>query len=554
VRKKERPKNPVVAVVPPAPAWCLTAGVALVVWVLFVIFKFDQKFPCSIDPSLQLIQEFLGFSFLKLAGVIGAYIKSVVLFAAIVTGSVGWGTRLGPSDIFEKLSSVGQFFLAMILGYTLLSMMVLAMGFLGFLSKPILYSFLCVFLASGVWVGRVRLQQWRESFRGWRFASVLDSPASWLMLILCVAAFVMAFVPELFYDSLVYHLGLPQMYVNEGRIVDTPYVYFSRAPMLIHMLYLFGVGLDGSILAKLFNWSLLMAGLGGIFELSSIMGWRKSGVWASLYMIAMPVVQLNVWSTAIDAAMGSFIVFATIILILWYQNPTDSVRWITLAGVLVGCEFGSKYTGAVTAIVFGVVTVAMMWKRLPFRLLFLGTAGFCVGSALIVAPYFVRNFVWTGNPFYPILSSVLESRHMNVDKMEYEKGVTQHGRLRSVREYLEYPWKLSFLELTSFNFIGPMMLAGLPLLIFLPWRGRKDVLFLFFATGFYFVFSLLFAGDIRYLLPGFFLLSVLLGGRTQRRGRAEAYRRVVRENRSRCRDSLSVRLDFSMHAGPLPSR
>lgn len=515
MKKKDRNKQPSLQQkndVVVAPVWQLVLGWTLLLWIFFVLMKFDQKFPSTIDPMLQSLEDFLAISPSKILGVIFTYVKSLILLAAVIVGASGLGARVCPNQVFEKVGALGQFVFSLVFGYLLFSSSVAALGFLGYLSKVDLYVFLLAFTGAGFFLSKEKLKEWGTQLRSLRLSSLIDSPSGCFLIALCGIAFMMAFVPELFYDSLVYHLGLPQMYINEGRILDTPFVYFSRAPMLIHMLYVFAVGIDGSILAKLLNWSLLMAGVGSTFVLCRLMGWQKREAWAGLFIMVMPVVQLNVWSTAVDSAMGVFIVLSAVLLMVWYQNPTESLSLICATGLMSGAAFASKYTGVVTVIVCGVASIVLMWRRLPFDRIVVGAAGFAIFSFLIVSPWLVRNAIWTGNPVYPILSSVLESRHMNYEKMGKEKNNTTRGRINSVGGYLTYPWTKTMQELSSFNFIGPMVLAGLPLLLFLPWNKKKDVLFLTFLTGAFFAFALQFAGDVRYLMSGFFLLAVLFAG------------------------------------------
>ncbi|MBI5883211.1 MAG: hypothetical protein HZB91_08910, partial [Elusimicrobia bacterium] len=46
-----------------------------------------------------------------------------------------------------------------------------------------------------------------------------------------------ALAPEIYYDSLNYHLALPNLYLLKGRIVATPHQIFSGLPFGGQMLY-----------------------------------------------------------------------------------------------------------------------------------------------------------------------------------------------------------------------------------------------------------------------------------------------------------------------------
>jgi hypothetical protein len=131
---------------------------------------------------------------------------------------------------------------------------------------------------------------------------------------------------------------------------------------------------------------------------------------------------------------------------------------------------------------------------------------------LMMSPWLIRNFVFTGNPLYPIAARIIPSRHINLEKIKPEEELVQRSIPHSPLALLEFPWTQTMLEVSSFNFIGPMTLAALPLLLLIPFaRVRRDPA-LATLTVVYFLLALHFSGDIRYLLPGFFFVALLVAG------------------------------------------
>ena len=59
--------------------------------------------------------------------------------------------------------------------------------------------------------------------------------------------------PETFYDSLLYHLGVPQWYVNVHRMAPTPHMIFAPLPFMQEMLYFVGLSPDKPRFDR-FNW------------------------------------------------------------------------------------------------------------------------------------------------------------------------------------------------------------------------------------------------------------------------------------------------------------
>ncbi len=173
----------------------------------------------------------------------------------------GWGSRLGPGLEKSPTTALERFLLS--LGVWDGQVLSLTSRFsygasLDYMDRPALWTFYGIFCVGGTaragarCRARMRDRHCSGFLLGQRFAGfTAELACHWSDMAL---ALVMAFVPELFYDSLVYHVGLPQMYINEGRFVDTPNVYFSRFPRCssAYAGNVLGVGLDGSTMAKLF--------------------------------------------------------------------------------------------------------------------------------------------------------------------------------------------------------------------------------------------------------------------------------------------------------------
>src|ERR1044071_5096078 len=70
------------------------------------------------------------------------------------------------------------------------------------------------------------------------------------LLFIFITDFVMAFVPELFYDALVYHLGVPNFYLHEGRLAALNLMH-SKFPFTVQMLYVIGLGLKDEMVTNL---------------------------------------------------------------------------------------------------------------------------------------------------------------------------------------------------------------------------------------------------------------------------------------------------------------
>jgi hypothetical protein len=218
---------------------------------------------------------------------------------------------------------------------------------------------------------------------------------------------------------------------------------------------------------------------------------------------------MNAWSTAVDASIGTYAILAFLAYLIWKTPGLSSRRWFAVFSLCAAFTFSIKYTGVVMVLAFGALLIVDRPGGYGLPLL-RRLCGYGLLTLLVMSPWFVRNTLRTGNPVYPILWKIFPSRDMNVRQIETEEGSAQQNVPHTIGEFLGFPWRQTMREISNFNFIGPMTLAALPLLLFIPWRKVREQSALFWLGGFYFLIALRFSGEIRYLLPGFFLLSLAL--------------------------------------------
>ena len=76
-----------------------------------------------------------------------------------------------------------------------------------------------------------------------------------VLTLLCLGLCAMeVFSPEIFYDSLVYHLALPQEYLRVGRLHAPDGIIYSHFPQNGEMLFTLALQLGSDLLAQMFVW------------------------------------------------------------------------------------------------------------------------------------------------------------------------------------------------------------------------------------------------------------------------------------------------------------
>jgi hypothetical protein len=253
----------------------------------------------------------------------------------------------------------------------------------------------------------------------------------------------------------------------------------------------------------------MLLGIGACYASYLRLGYKSGITYGLLFYISMPVVQYNLWSTQIDSAMASYSAMAFLSFLVWKENSEASLLWSVYMGLLCGAVFACKYTGVLVGGVLGLFSAVLLMIKKNYPRLVSHSLIFGFFLTLIIAPFLIKNYFYTGNPVFPMASNIFETRNMSTEGARGEIEIVKRYVPKSFKEWVFFPWKQTFFELSSFNFIGPMTLAGLPFLFFLPYRKNKSLTIYFAGIVLYFLLALNFFGDIRFLLPGFILLSVM---------------------------------------------
>ncbi len=201
--------------------------------------------------------------------------------------------------------------------------------------------------------------------------------------------------PPFFYDSLVYHLGLPWTWLVNGSFAPIPHHVFSHFPLAASAVYLLPVGWSVPEAAAGLHWLSLVVALGASHRLARRLGadrlaWIAPAALAGVWHI--------VWIATHAAADG--LVLAALVVALDALADDPEPRWLDLA-LACGLAAATKYPAVVpTAAVLagGALALRRGWGR------WLATAAGAVALASFVP---VRNLALTGNPVYPLLWPVL---------------------------------------------------------------------------------------------------------------------------------------------------
>lgn len=216
-----------------------------------------------------------------------------------------------------------------------------------------------------------------------------------------------ALSPPIFYDALVYHLGVPNLYLLRGGVVPLPTVVHSNFPLGASMIYALALWAGGPSLAQMASLAFALLGAAALAALA-LRHWGERAAWlAALLYCSTPTTILLARYAVAEHAMSLHVLLAVLCLFRWREQ--GGLRWAALGGLFAGFACGTKLAAVLPGLAVPALAMAAMLRRGGAQrgpgpaplLLFVGTA------AAAASPWFLKNLLFTGNPFYPALGSLL---------------------------------------------------------------------------------------------------------------------------------------------------
>ena len=281
------------------------------------------------------------------------------------------------------------------------------------------------------------------------------------------------------------------------------------------MLFLIGLFLRNTILAKTIHWVALLGILLGIWQFSkSRISQNDFPFLSMLIFLSIPSVFIVSHMAYVDLFITYYSLAAVLAFLRWHEERSPG--WLALSGIFSGLALSSKYTALLLPLLgcFGIFW-SFYRDRVSWRPVMRSLFLYLAFTVLLGSPFYLKNWIMTGNPFYPFFYEIFGGRGWDTDQARlYDYFVSILGRGRGFWDYLLLPWNISLrAKIGSPEFdglLGPIFLLTLPFLI-----GIRRIQIPTKIISGYCIFTFLFwassAQQIRYLIPVFPLLSILVG-------------------------------------------
>lgn len=392
---------------------------------------------------------------------------SLIALVRLGRTAVGWAATVALANLIGRTQrerlvgfrAAERLALQVGLGFGALSVVLLGLGALQAYSIRLFWLMVLLPLPAGLALG------WRDLQAARRPPPRLGAP--WLFVLAAgAAALLSSQAPAVAWDSLVYHLTGPKLYLGYSGLVhpvDLPYLGFPKTGSMLLML---GLALGGDPLAQLLH--LTFAGLTLTLLPRLLRPFAPSrGPLAAALLVGVPSIWL-IAGWAYVEWITAFWLIAGFVLVT--SDHDDGPALAALAGACAGFAVATKYTAV--WMVAGLTLVALLRRFGPPQL-----AAFAAGAAAAMLPSLAANALLTGNPLYPFLfDGVSWDAHRAAWFSRFGTGLAPARLLLAPLEatvfgveggyYLGYP---------SYGAtIGPLLLALAPLAL-LRWAVKPEL-------------------------------------------------------------------------------
>jgi dolichyl-phosphate-mannose-protein mannosyltransferase len=500
------------------PGWALAATAAWAAAALAIYFRHALRLLSGVEggwvwPEVGQTLRYTGLPYAhealaRAATALGG--ASLCVLAIVGAGALAARILLPKTD-----SRSERLVLTFALGAGVLGIVFYALAGAGLYTPPVVRTIVVVLAAVAV----LRMRDWtrRETVT----VRPLPGAREWPWMVIAsgtvLYAVFCALAPEAEYDALSYHLELPRRWLAAGRPVDDVNEYVSLYPLGWDLLFGAGLTLGGPGAAKLLHTATLPA-CGALAALLARRISTRASPWLTAAMfVTAPTVFWEATTAYADLALTLFAGAAVVALVR--ATDTGDRRWSIIAGLQLGFACATKHVGLVA---LASVIPVLAWSRLRAEQSREAVASVAVVAALallVTLPWYVRAWTASGNPVHPDMYRVFGARPAErwdaLTERELQKFKDHFGRPRTVASVLLLPWDVPVHGALYGGTLGPLLLAGVPLVALVSARQPFAAALLAGMTIYIGIWaSPLSSYQLRFLVPAWLPAAVLLGAGT----------------------------------------
>ena len=339
-----------------------------------------------------------------------------------------------------------------------------------------------------------------------------------IVLLFLVLNFLFCLLPpaeNLEMDALNYHFTIPWQYYLRGAVVNLEWSITDKYPLYLQMAQLPFTVMTFPWIIKIANMMALPILLVGAWHLCRHLGLSQRNTGWTVALISFLALFIKQYGTAMfDLIIASYCLVGVLFLLqaVRSKKKKDLLWGAMLLGMACAAKAFLVYYAMTWFLAY--ITWKFFFERRPFLKFDLLVASLpLLFAVLFLMPVWLRNFLLTGNPFYPLFlqwfGPVIENKGFHV---MMGNSVTQHGYGHSLVDFILGPLRLILPIPRKFDYwTDPVLLVFLIGALFevrRRWReipGLLGLLAFLLYTAFFFT-----SQEARYLYV-FWVLIIALG-------------------------------------------
>lgn len=468
-----------------------------------VVFQFPNLISSIRSLSLFRIPVFV----LDLAAVLDLGVAILVYAALLAVGSL-----VVPALKPVEFSNTERFLIYLLAGLPALAISTFALALVGLLHPLVWVLLVGIILARAIPLLECLKGMGKELIVYAKDERAYFGRGAWWTMAVLLALSILPHAlsntyPTTETDAVNYHLYPARMYAELHRwtsLPDNPNFW----PETMEMLYSLAFLLNSQVGAQLIHaLSFPLIGIVAV-ALTRRLTLPPVAMPAMMLLISMPVVAFVVGdSTSNDVPLALFVLLSLFMLFLWRERRSDLL--LVLSAIGFGAALGMKHIAILAIPFFLVIFPLWLRKEGGWGRWLKPSALFFFVALLVALPWYLKSFMQTGNPVWPMFSRFLSGVHNEFGAKLYEVTRQNYG-LWDIGEWYRIPYLMSFGDGIKLDgTLGPVPLF---LAIILLWIRPKGEVFRSLALfcGLGFLAWLFVVQEVRYLI--FLVVPLLLLG------------------------------------------
>jgi hypothetical protein len=266
-------------------------------------------------------------------------------------------------------------------------------------------------------------------------------------------------LPEVYYDALTYHLSVLRAWSQAGGITNLPTNLYSYFPFGTEMVFYgpFHWGSEEAVEGLNVIFLILVAWAAGTWAREE--GGKTASYLAAGWVLSLPLMASVAWCAQVDGLHA-----LTTLLFFYCLSQTSrkmTVPWLVTSAIMGGMAMAVKYTAFLT-----LSAGLMVWGKDIARKTRLNLSlvlGVSIPLAVLSLPWLIKNWVYSGNPFYPYVGSWFHGFALPADRMAYLMSVHVQALGSGENFFL---WISQVFARDLDKTLAPLLFSFLPLLFF----------------------------------------------------------------------------------------